>query len=183
MKRRCVFGILILFVCLIIAGCGYTVRGFSSKYKSVYVAPFKNSIDITSHKSEYRRYRSYFPLMESTITQKTVDRFIFDSNIKIARENEAEVILKGELIEYERAPLRYADNNEDVTEYRITVWVNIILYDGKTNEIIWTKNHFPGDDTYELTGSRSKSERNALSDAIEDLARRIVEVVVEGDEW
>ena len=161
----------------ILLGCGYATRANSSEYKTIYIAPFKNNINIASGKSEYARYITYYPLLESTITRAVVDRFIFDSNLKIDKEEKSDLVLKGELASYDRAALRYASNNEDVEEYRITLWVNIALY--KKGELVWQKNNFAGDATYFTTGAQAKSEKSALDDAIKDLSRRIVETVVE----
>ena len=183
MKKIYSLVIFVFCVCFIVSGCGYTIRGFTSKYKTVHVNQFKNSVDITSESSEHRRYASYFPLLESTLTQRIVDRFIFDSSIKVAKEDEAQAILSGELTAYRREPLRYAANNEDVVEYRVIIFVNISLYDKEKGGVAWSKSSFSGDATYETTGPHIKSEREALSDAVDDLARRVVEAVVEGGEW
>ncbi|MFH1621745.1 MAG: LptE family protein [Candidatus Omnitrophota bacterium] len=160
-------------------GCGYTTRAYIGPHQTIYVAPFKNSINTADIKSEYSRYISNFPLLESTITRAVVDRFIFDGSLKITKETDANVVLKGELISYERNALRYAENNEDVTQYRVTLVANIGLYDGKTGKQIWQKDSFAGDSTYHTTGSQTKSEKSALDDAVSDLARRIVEELVE----
>lgn len=160
-------------------GCGYSTRAYVGPYKTIYVAPFKNSINIADAQSEYARYKTYYPLLESTITQKVVDRFIFDGSLRISREEDADLVIRGELVSYERGALRYAANNEDVTEYRITLLVNIGLYNGKDGKLIWQKNNFAGDTSYFTTGSQAKSEKTALDAAVVDLARRITEAVVE----
>jgi hypothetical protein len=159
-------------------GCGYTTRAYTGIYKTIYVAPFKNGINTADEKASYTKYMSYYPLLESTITRAVVDRFIFDGSLKVVKENYADVVLKGELISYNRDAVRYTDNNEDVQEYRITLTVNISLY-GKAGELIWQKNNFSGDTSYYITGTRTKSEKDALDDAIKDLARRVVEGFVE----
>lgn len=160
-------------------GCGYTTRVYIGPYQTIYVAPFKNSINIADIRSEYSRYISNFPLLETTITRAVVNRFIFDGSLKITKKPDADIVLKGELISYERDALRYAENNEDVTQYRVTLVVDMGLYDGKTGNRIWQKDSFAGDSTYHTTGSQVKSEKSALDDAVSDLARRIVEELVE----
>ena len=179
MKKTICLIIIIVLTSLNFSGCGYTTRAYIGPYKTIYVAPFKNRVDVANAKSEYSRYMSYYPLLESTITQAVVDRFIFDGSLKITREDDADVVLKGELVSYERGALRYAENNEDVTQYRITLVVNISLYNRDTGEQIWQKNSFAGDSTYYTTGSQAKSEKSALDDAISDLARRVVEEFTE----
>ncbi|MFC1709105.1 LPS assembly lipoprotein LptE [Candidatus Omnitrophota bacterium] len=169
-------GIFGLIVC---CGCGYTTRVYIGPYQSIYVAPFKNNVNVASTGSEYSRYVSYYPLLESTITSAVIDRFIFDGNLKVIKQENADIVLKGELISYKRDAARYAENNEDVTEYRITIIINMGLYNNKTGEQIWQKNSFAGDSSYHITGSQAKTEKAALDSAISDLARRVVEELVE----
>ncbi|MFC1646100.1 LPS assembly lipoprotein LptE [Candidatus Omnitrophota bacterium] len=164
---------------VVFCGCGYTTRAYIGPYKTIYVAPFKNSVNIASASSEYSRYITYYPLLESTITQEIVDRFIFDGSLKIKKEKDADIILKGELIAYERNALRYAENNEDVTQYRVTLIINMGLYNAETGGKIWQKDSFAGDSSYHTTGTNATSEKSALDNAISDLARRVVEELVE----
>jgi hypothetical protein len=178
-KIRYFFVVALILSIVSYCGCGYTTRAYIGAYKSIYVAPFKNKVNIADSRSEYSRSASYYPLLESTITQAVVNRFIFDGSLKIAKEENADVVLKGELISYERGPMRYAENNEDVTQYRITLVVNIGLYEAETGKQIWQKENFAGDSSYYTTGSQTKSEKSALDDAIKDLARRIVEQFIE----
>ena len=178
-ERRCSA---VLFACLlmcVMSGCGYTTRVYIGPYKTMYVAPFKNSINIASAKSEFANYTSYYPLLESTITRKVVERFIFDGNVKVAKEENADAIIKGELVGYNRSALTYAQNNEDVTEYRLTLTINLELYNNKTKKAIWRKDGFSANTTYFTTGAQAISEKTALDNAIVDLARRIVESVTE----
>jgi len=164
-----------------LAGCGYTTRSYvNPNIKTVYIQPFLNKIDITSEYSENRKYRSYFPLLEAKITRAVVDRFVFDGNLRIAKPEAADVVLKGELVNYARDPLRYRDNdNETVEEYRLSLVVNISLTDRKNNKVLWQETGFVGDATYFTSGPSAKSEETALNDAVVDLARRIVERTIE----
>lgn len=178
--RKVVTGFTIYYLLsTVMAGCGYTTKSYIGPYETIYVMPFKNSIDITNVKSDYVNYISYYPLLESTITQAVVNRFTFDGNLKIAREENADLIIKGELISYQRGALRYALDNETVQEYRLNLIVNIGLYKGKDGTQIWQKDSFAGETTYFISGPNAKSEKAALDAAISDLARRIVEEVVE----
>ena len=171
----------LLFTILI--GCGYTTRSFvNPRIKTIYIQPFVNKIDITSELSENRKYKTYFPLLEVKITKSIIDRFIFDGNLRIGRPETADVILKGELINYAKDPLRYKDtDNTTVDEYRLSLAVNISLIDREEDKVLWEENNFIGDATYFTSGSSAKSEGTALSDAVVDLARRIVERTIE--EW
>lgn len=161
-----------------IAGCGYTTRSGVVSFRTVYVAPFKNDIDYTSEFNEANRIKSYFPLLEVKITNEVVNRFLFDGNLKVVKEENADVIIKGELLDYIRDVLRYDDNNNPL-EYRISLVVKLSLRDAKDNKQLWEENRFVGDTTYFASGSTAKSEATAVNDAVVDLARRIVERTVE----
>ena len=182
--RLCPWGsIFLCFILYIVSfyGCGYTTRAYVGAYQTIYVAPFKNSINIADERAAFASYMSYYPLLESTITRAVVDRFIFDGSLKVVNEENADIILKGELIAYNRDALRYADNNEDVEEYRITLTANLALYKGESGDLVWERDSFSGDTSYFITGSQAKSEKAALDAAVSDLARRVVEEFVE--EW
>jgi len=177
---RSTFFIILLVACsLWLAACGYTTRSMvSNKFKTIYITQFANKVDITQETYSANKYRIYRPMLETDITRAVIDKFLFDGNLKPVKSESADLVLKGELMEFRRDPLRYTDSDE-VEEYRINLVVNIGLWDNKENKLIWQENNFTGDTTYFVTGQAAKSETTALNDAISDLARRIVERVVE----
>lgn len=173
------FTALSLMSALCVSGCGYTTSSLlPSEFKTICVENFKNSINITAEQSELRMYRGYRPGMETDLTKAVIDRFMFDGNLKIATEDKANLLLKSELIDYKRDPLRY-DANDNVEEYRIKLIVNIELVDASTGTAMWNEKGFAGETTYRIAGSGSKSEGAAIRDAISDLAGRIVERTIE----
>lgn len=162
-----------------ITGCGYTTRSMiSTKFRTIYVTPFVNKVDITNEIYTSTKYRIYRPTLETDITKVVTNKFLFDGNLKPVKEGGADLILKGELIEFRKDPLRY-DNSDNVTEYRINLVVNISLWDKKEDKLVWQENGFTGDTSYFTTGTQAKSEDAAINDALTDLARRIVERTVE----
>jgi len=162
-----------------ITGCGYTTRSMiSNKYRTIYVTPFVNKVDITNEAYTANKYRIYRPTLETDITKTVTNKFLFDGNLKPMREETADLVLKGELIEFRKDPLTY-DDNDNVTEYRINLVVNISLWDKKENKLAWEENGFTGNTSYFTTGTQIKSEDVAINDAVTDLARRIVERTVE----
>jgi len=177
---RSTFFIILLVACsLWLAACGYTTRSMvSNKFKTIYITPFANKVDITQETYSANKYRIYKPMLETDITRVVIDKFLFDGNLKPVKSESADLVLKGNLMEFRRDPLRYTDSDE-VQEYRINLIVNIGLWDNKENKLIWQENNFTGDTTYFVTGQAAKSETTAVNDAISDLARRIVERVVE----
>ena len=164
-------------VFLFISGCGYTTSSLlPASYKTIYVAPFKNNISYTTERTR----NIYFPLIEVDAHRAIVDRFLFDGNLRIAKEHNADLILKGELTKYERIGLRFnADDERDVEEYRAQVTVSLVLIDAKTQEVVWEEPSFVGEATYFTTGSQARSEKTAVDEALLDLARRVVERTIE----
>jgi len=162
------------------AGCGYTTRAFVSAtgYRTIHVRPFANKVDTTSEESVGSRFKTYFPLLENKVTNAVVDRFIYDGELRVVPEDEADIVLSGDLVHYRRESLRDADDDTP-QEYRISLFVDITLTDAKTDRVLWHKTNFAGDTSYYTTGSYVKSESQALEDAVADLARRIVETTVE----
>lgn len=175
--------IFISMACLLLSfnlvSCGYTTRSMiADSYSTIYVTPFLNKVDITQEVDVGSKYRIYRPMLETDITRNVTNKFLFDGNLRPAKESSADLVLKGELIDFRKDPLRY-DDSDEVTEYRINLVVNIALWNNKENKLLWEENNFVGDTTYFTTGSQAKSEGTAINDALSDLARRIVERVVE----
>lgn len=175
----------IIFLALIVAfaltGCGYTTRSLiSSKFRTIYIAPFVNKIDITQESYAENKYRIYRPTLETDITRLVTNKYLFDGNLRPVKEDSADLILNGELLDFRKDPLRY-DENDEVAEYRINLVVNLKLLNRKEGKTVWSENSFTADTTYFTTGAQAKTEETAINGALADLARRIVERTVE--EW
>ena len=169
----------------VLTGCGYTTRSMLyGKYNTIYITPFLNKVDVTQESYSANKYRIYRPMLETDITKKVINRYIFDGNLKSVKKSAADLVLKGELIEYRKDPLSYTANTENVTEYRINIYVNLSLWDVKENKMLWQENNFNGNYSYFTNYNNNStsiqvSEDTAVNNAIEDLARRIVERTVE----
>lgn len=162
-----------------LCSCGYTSRSaIRDKYRTISVSPFVNKTDITQESYTANRYRIYRPTIETDVTKATIDKFLTDGNLKPTKEEAADLVLRGEVVDYRRDPLRY-DKNDEVLEYRINIIVNIALVNKQDATLLWEEKNFTGDTTYFTSGPNSKSESTAVSDALKDLARRIVERTVE----
>mgnify|MGYP000975259505 CR=1 FL=1 len=163
---------------MIVGGCGYSTRTVSPTMdgiKTIYIAPFQNKVD---YGTEGGNKNLYVPMMEVKVTSGTINRFITDGFLKVAKPEEADIILKGELINYRRDVLRY-DDYDVAREYRITIIVAMTLLNAHTNEVVWTEPSFGGESTYLVDGPSAKSESVAIDEAVKDLAQRIIERTVE----
>ncbi|MBU4312916.1 MAG: hypothetical protein KJ706_09390 [Candidatus Omnitrophica bacterium] len=165
-------------LCAMLCSCGYTTGAvLPSDIKTVHVAIFKNSIDITKEISAKDKYEVYRPNLEVDLRDEIVERFFLDGHLKVAKQGSSGAILTGEITHYRKAPLRY--QNEEVREYRISLVCDFRLMDSSGSEALVEMDQVTGDATYFTTGSLQKSETAALTDAMQDLARRIVNRVVE----
>ncbi len=169
-----------LIVSLILTGCGYTTKSLlPSRLKTVYIEDFKNKIDISSEPSDKEGYKIYRPGVETDVTKAIIDQFIIDGYLQVVEKDDADLILSGELMDYYKQPLRY-DKFDNVEEYRIIVTVNMELKDTVKDRVMWEESNFIGYDTYRLTGPFASTEDNARQEAISDLAKKVVEKVIEG---
>ena len=174
-------GILLLSA---VAGCGYTTRSMViNRYRTIAIEPVVNKIDITRDSDAANKYQINWPALETDLTRAVINKFLVDGNLRVVREDEADVVLKTDLVQFRRDPLRYSEN-DDVDEYRVNIVVNLVLWDKRDNKEIWREGGFTGDVTYFPTTSTlqsvtKKSDTQAISEAVTDLARRIVERAVE----
>ena len=162
-----------------VGGCGYTPRpGLPSHLQTVYVKPFVNQIDVTQLASSREQFPIYRHGMEIDLTNAVINRFQFTGLMRPANAEHADAKLEGESIEFRRDPLRY-DASQQVEEWRLNVVVNLRFIDQTTKTLMWEESRFTGDTTYFALGPNAESESQALTRAITDLARRIVERTIE----
>ncbi|MEI8176078.1 MAG: LptE family protein [Candidatus Omnitrophota bacterium] len=176
----CIFGLWSSVVGLSLSGCGYTTKSLLPAHiKTLYIANFKNAINITEETSDKRPYRLYKPALENKLTRAVVDRFILDGNLKIVKDKDiADAVLTGELTEYVREPLRY-DDNQEVTEFRVRITAAVRFIDQSDKKKLWQEGGLVGESSQRTEGTLAKSEDAAVTEAVDDLSRRIVEKTIE----
>ena len=165
-------------------GCGYTTRSMiASQYRTIYITPFVNKVDITRENDNVaNNYHLYRPMLETEVTSAVVQKYLRDGNLRpVHSKDNADLVLEGQLVDFRKDALRYTTSN-DVQEYRVNVAVNMALYDEAAgHKLLWQENGFTGIATYFVTGAQAGTESGAITDAITDLSRRIVERTV--DQW
>ncbi|MBI2104285.1 MAG: hypothetical protein HYT90_01715 [Candidatus Omnitrophica bacterium] len=164
---------------LLAAGCGYTTRpGIASHLRTVYVKPFVNKIDLTRQASSRERFPIYRHQMEVDLTNEVVRRYQFTGLLRPSSAERADTRLEGELVDFRRDALRY-NASQQVEEWRLNIVVDLRFIEQKTQAVLWEETGFTGDTTYFALGANAESESAALSRALTDLARRVVERSVE----
>jgi hypothetical protein len=145
---------------------------------TIHVDNFRNEIDPAKEVSNSRATYTYQPGLEVDITREVIDQFIKYRHLRIESEKNADLILKGALVDYKRYPLSYSED-DDIEEYRIEIIVSLELYDQKNDKLMWKEDGFMGESTYPVTGPNRLIESQAIDKAVEDLSLRIVERVTE----
>ncbi len=168
---------LLFTFCLLLTtflGCGYTFHSNLPSYmKNIYVENFKNRIEFTKNE---RDSSSYFPGLENDIVEAVENRFVLEGSLQLSDDKEmSDIVLTGNLVNYIKQPLRYDGDN--VEEYRLSIVIDCKVEDLEKNEIVW-EDKVIGDTTYFLTGALAKTETEAVGEAVDDLARRVVEKTV-----
>jgi len=163
----------LLLICLLISGCGYTAGSLiPSHIDTIYIQTFKNK---TSE-----------PNIEIVVTNAIKDRFAWDGSLKIEnKKDDADSMLQGEIIKYEKIPVAWGSNDE-VEEYRLVLTVNLVYTDLVNDKVMWQEKKFKVDSEYYTTLKDQKFtsinlDKSALIDnAAEELAFEVVSRTVEG---
>lgn len=181
--KRLTLTLCVSLLAVSVIGCGYSTHSLAyGKSTKIFIRPFENKVDLNinvdySDKNPYRLYR---PGMETKITDAVINRFLVDGYLKVvSKEDQADLILSGALTNYEKQPLRYDQRSENVEEYRANIIVDISLEDTVNSKTLWSERGFVGYSEFALTGPKAQSEDTAINEAVEDLARRVVERTVE----
>lgn len=172
-KMICAFrSFLVLALIFILSSCGYTNKTkLPHDIKSIYVETALNKIAI-------EQMYSYQPGLEMDITNAVIRRFQVDGNLKLAKADQADAVLSIDLKSYEQEGVRF-NPLESVSEYRLFIVLGLVLKHRETGEVIWKEENFSGNNEYFVTQIRSQGQKAATEKAIEDVARKVVDRVVE----
>jgi len=113
------------------------------------------------------------------LTNAIINRFIFDGNLKVSKQDKADALVNAVLVDYRRDPLRYSPG-DDVQEYRLSITVDVEVVKSREQKTLW-KERVTGDTTFFLSGPRALTEDEAAAKAVGDVARRVVEKTI--DVW
>ncbi|MBI2441853.1 MAG: hypothetical protein HYV35_10840 [Lentisphaerae bacterium] len=151
-----------------LSGCvGYRLGStLPPDVKSIYVRVFIN--------------KSNEPLVEIDATNATIAEFQKDGTLRIvSADDEADLLLETTLDGLTLTPLRYSQADKaKPNEYRLTLHASLVLKRATTREIM-SEASVIGESTFAFIGNLTSSKRAAIPLASEDLAKRIVEKVVE----
>jgi len=132
-------------------GCGvYTLNPHGrSEIKTIAVEPFQNKT-------------SQFGLADR-LTEFIIDALIADGNLKVVAPGEADAVLTGSLVTYDRVP-ETLDENDEVQAYKIVMDFDLSLQKGSDRSTIWDQKTrqegiYQADSETEEDGQRRAGER------------------------
>jgi hypothetical protein len=127
------------------AACGYSFSGTSlpTHIKTIAIPMFQNeSLDAT---------------IASEATRGITESFVADSRLKLAREGNADCVLEGKVVGYERNVYSYSAG-EVPEAYIIVVRVAVILKDRVKNRDLWSDEGLTATATFPAVSGETVSE-------------------------
>jgi len=121
---------------------------------------------------------AYVPGLEMDITNAIIRRLQVDGNLEVVERDEADAVLEADLLRFEQEGLRFT-SLESVEEYRVFIVLDLRLVDAETEEVIWREENFSGDSEYFVSDVRSINREKGARDAVERLARNVVDRITE----
>jgi hypothetical protein len=155
----------ILILLLLTASCGYSARALvPSHIKKIYIPTFEN--DTT-------RYG-----IEQNLTSGVTDAFVADGRLSVVSEGEADAVLRGVIVTYEKGPLTF-DRAQTVDEFKIEVVVSVEFEDLREGKVLWKEDQFRAWKSYKEIANVA-GEDQALQAVVATLSTDIVSRTVEG---
>lgn len=167
-RRRA--GLLLLWLALVLAGCGYSLRSsMPAGIKTIHVPTLEN--------------RTQEPGIEDTLTQALTQAVVTSGRLKIAKNaQEADASLEGAIIEYSLTSLAF-DSSANVTQYRLRIALALTLRDLRNKEVMWKQDRIEERADFQVSGRVTQTldrEDQALRRAAVDVSRAIVSFAFEG---
>lgn len=156
-----------LALCNLWSCTGYRVGSMlPPEYQTVAVPTFENN--------------SEEPLIQNEATSAAISQIQFDGSLRIADMDSADSILHVTLTDFSMRPIRFSgDRARLANEYRMEITASMVLVDRDTGEVIVEAERLRGEADFIVAGDMTSSKQTALPEAMRDLARRIVERMVE----
>jgi outer membrane lipopolysaccharide assembly protein LptE/RlpB len=166
-------GMLILWLGLSVAGCGYHVAGTTSALpKSVHV------IAVEALENKTSSYR-----IEQKLTAATIHEFLARTQYKVvSNAANGDAVLRGKVLSVEAVPLLFDTATGRATTMLVTVKCEVSLTENGTDKVLFHSENFLFRNEYEIsTDVKSFFEEQdpALDRLAQDFAKKLVAAVVE----
>jgi len=120
------------------------------------------------------------PLIEIDVTQAIIQNIQQDGSLRVVNEDEADTILTVELLSYQLEPVAYSKDVRSAAEqYRINLTSSMVLRRTSDESVVAESPRVSGSAVFDVTGDLTSSKLTGNPEAADDLARRIVQRIVE----
>jgi hypothetical protein len=158
-----------LIVAIAVAGSGCYHLGpvSATGYRSIAVRMFRNT--------------TLYPQLENQVSNAIIKRFQGDGGLQVRSEANADAILTGEIVKYQRLMVRsqHADTASP-REYRISIDARVEVRDRVTGKQILAPTVVTGHADTFIGSDLQSSQQQALSVIADDIAKQVVSLLVEG---
>jgi len=157
-----------LLSAVLLSGCaGYKLGPVhKNAYSSVAVPMFKN--------------HTFTPQLEAQITNAIIKRFHTDGSLAVRSVDDADVIVRGEIVGYDRRTIRGQRLDTTVpSELRLAIQVRIEAYDRVTGAAIVPPTVITGNAEAFIGTDQQTTELQALPLIADDLAKKSVSLIAE----
>jgi outer membrane lipopolysaccharide assembly protein LptE/RlpB len=157
-----------LGVVLLLAGCGYSVRGHLPEDVRTVAVPILVN-------------RTMKPAVETEMTRALADAFATDGRLRVVSRDTADTLLEGEVTSYELISIAF-DPEAQVRLYRLVVTLNVRLRDVRRNTVLFNGQGLSEKADFRVSGAVSETisrEEIALRAATLDIARAVVALAIE----
>ena len=119
--------------------------------------------------------------IQQIVTDQIRVGFIQENILRLAEEENTNSILYGVIQSIQDRPLVFkeGETGESVTEYRITLKIEVEWYDNVEAKSIFKKS-FTGYSEYDPTGATDRTRDIALSEAVDNITEDIVNQILSG---
>ena len=104
--------------------------------------------------------------ISEAVTDNLVNQFLENNILRLDKENSADSILKGKIVRVKDAPYTYT-KEESVTEYRLTITIDLEWFDVINDKVI-IKKQYSGFGAYGLSGDISSDQIDNDGDGLVD---------------
>lgn len=112
--------------------------------------------------------------LRESLTQKLVDAYVQDNTLKVVNQKNSDSILYGTITRYLREAHTF-DENENVNEYKVRIFVKATLEETKKKKILWEEDNLEGWAIYSATEeTEDEGKEKALQKLAEDIVNRTV---------
>jgi outer membrane lipopolysaccharide assembly protein LptE/RlpB len=172
-RRKAAGLVLVLFLAMLSAGCGYHVAGrasqLPSEWKTIAVPAFKN--DTTQYRIEQR------------FTQAVIREFISRTKYRVIQdEAAADGVLHGEILTVETSPMLFDSTTGQVTTMLVTVRAKVQLVDNHSKNPVYQNKEMVFRDEYQISSDVQtffEEQSPAVERMAHDFATKLVSNVME----